>query len=262
MAAHDSLHSELFDYPEVADSLQLNVAGESLTVQRPLHQGMPRQEGPMAGLKLLVILMAGLFVFAYVFGSRRSLFLHSVKDIFVYRERSSIFVESDIGLLRYQKMLTLLGSLIYLLLLALLLQSGEYACLGKLNFTGIWYALILQSVYLIYKYLICWIFSVFQFGASVAKQWRNDYLVLFIVLSLSYAVLLFVNEFLAIRMDLLLIIALMLWLVNKTIMLVKTAHYFYRQRLSWFHLILYLCTLEILPLCFLYQGIIWIRDIV
>ncbi|MCK9300320.1 MAG: DUF4271 domain-containing protein [Bacteroidales bacterium] len=263
MAVQDYVRSELFDYREAPDSLKADISENSLTtISKPLHEGLPRQEGPMSGLKPFIVLILGLFVFSYVFGSRSSLFLHSLKDIFVYRERSSIFVDSDVRLVRYQRLLAVFGFIICLLLLSLIFQSGQQASLNKLDTIRLGYALLFLGVFILVKSLLYWFFTLFQFDATTARQWQNDNLLLFIVLSLLYAILVFINEIVFISLENLLSIALILWISNKLILSAKTMHYFSQQRLSWFHFIIYLCTLEILPLCIFYKGIIWIRDIV
>ncbi len=262
MAVQDYVRSESFDYPEAPDSLTADVANYSLTIQRPLHEGLPRQEGPLSGLKPFIILILGLFVFSYVFGPRSTLFLHSLKDIFVYRERSSIFVDSDVRLLRYQRLLSFFGFLICLLLLSLMFQSGQQASLNNLDAGSLWYALLFLGVFILAKSLLYWIFTFLQFDATTARQWQNDYLLLFILLSMLFAVLIFINEIVYMDFENLLRISLILWISDKLILVTKTLHYFSTQRLSWFHFIIYLCALEILPACVFYKGIIWIRDIV
>ncbi len=262
MAVQDYVLSESFDYPEAPDSLTADVAENSLTIQRPLYEGMPRQEGPLFGLKLFIILILGLFVFSYIFGPRSTLFLHSLKDIFVYRERSSIFIDSDVRLVRYQRVLSVFGFMICLLLLSLIFQPGQKASLNSLDSSSLGYALLFLGAFVLAKSLLYRFFTYFQFDASTARQWQNDNLLLFILLSILYAILIFINEIVFISQENLLNIALMLWISDKLILLAKTLHYFSLQRLSWFHFIIYLCALEILPACVFYKGIIWIRDIV
>lgn len=262
MAVQDYVRSESFDYPEAPDSLAADVTENSLTLQRPLYEGIPRQEGPLFGLKPFIVLILGLFVFSYIFGPRSSLFLHSLKDIFVYRERSSIFVDSDVRLVRYRRLLSVFGFLVCLLLLSLIFQPEQNASLNSLDARSLGYALLFLGVFVLAKFLLYRFFTSFHFEVSTARRWQNDNLNLFIVLSISYAILVFVNEIVLIGPECLLKIALILWILDKLILLAKTVHYFSDQRLSWFHFIIYLCALEILPACIFYKGIIWVRGIV
>ena len=262
MAVREEVQSDAFVYPERPDSLGINVAENTVVEVRPRQEGINRQEGPYTGLKLFIILILGFFVFSFMFGSRKALFFHSIKDIFVYRERSSIFVESDVRLYRFQRLLSVFGFLSCLLLFSLLLQQGQHATLALLDKKTVLAALVVLSVYVLIKSLFYRLFTLFQFDASTARQWQNDNLLLFIVLSLLFAILVFANEMMFIRLEHLMLVGLILWISDKSILFAKTIHYFSKQRLSGFHLILYLCALEILPVCVLYKGIIWIRQII
>ena len=208
---------------------------------------------------LTLLLLFQFFVYTYVFIRYRKFWTENIKGLFQIKERISFFADSslkDSNQTMYLSAFTFINLSVFLYLFI----AKYYHC-SPTNATTILLFFIIISIFFILKYVIT------KFVGYVFFAWQNELELyknsLFTIVSLL-GILLYINNLFLLYSSfdnlifffILGIILLLAFIFLKSFLLLK---YFYTRYYSFFYFILYLCTLEILPIAVLYQLLVEIE---
>jgi hypothetical protein len=215
------------------------------------HPSRPASEdwvfGTLLGLFLLLILAL----------SRSSAWLYeSVVNFFQVKERSSIFSNISVDNSRSRMLLFIFSFGVFGL------YAYYYIFSSKDNFHFEVYLLYagVVAVFFILKYLISQILGYVFFDALSLKFARESYSNIVFYLGISLFPLLFFQiygpEWLN---SYALTTALILCLIACILIIIKLFQIFFKKSVAFFYIMLYLCTLEILPLILLFEAFRFIK---
>ncbi|MDR2809735.1 MAG: DUF4271 domain-containing protein [Tannerellaceae bacterium] len=227
------------------------------------YVGIRVGEGQLINDLIFSLLFALFLVFALVFHANYHLFLKMIRDVFYVKERLSLFEEIDgnetifRGFMIFQSLL--LCSIALFLIGCLYNYIPDSSNIGtNLFFIGaIWVVLLLFYTFKQFFYnLIGMIFT----DPNLYKIWRTGYTasvgVWGVLLYIPVLCLAFVKVYLYVYV-LLFAFIYILW---RFIIIHKTINIFNITGIGFLYIILYLCAQEILPLIFLYKGIIYLYN--
>lgn len=177
----------------------------------------------------------------------------SVKSFFRVKERSSIFSKTTVRDFESQFFLILFSTGVISLFLNLIFtnDSGDFPFLRFTKFLAV------TSAFLVFKYILIQITGYVFTLSQKLKIARESYFKIFIFLSiLLFPVLLikiYATESLGYVTD---VIALCLAFLASLVLIIKLFQIFFEIIIDSFYLLLYLCTLEILPFFLLYKVLV------
>jgi hypothetical protein len=213
----------------------------------PRHLGIPFEVLPKNELWVVVLLFVIFFFSALIFKRSRNLILENFDSFFQVKKRQSIFSESTQGEIHFQYMLTTLALAVISFFIYVQLWSDEYV------FSISTYLIILgiSIGYALLKFvigkLIGYVFLSPENFSPVVFSY--NWLLIYLGAVLFFVVL--IQTFSDLPQNLISLIGIFLCLAAFVILVVKLFQIFYRKIVASFYIILYLCTLEILPLIFL-----------
>lgn len=195
------------------------------------------------------LILFSFFIMAWVFASSWKFLRRQIKDFFYTRERTNLFAEREDNILRGRPFLVLQTSFFIALIFFastrtylpdVFTQVSAYLILGT--------ATLVSLIYYLAKLILYNVVNHTFFSPAKCKQWNDIYLlsVLFTGCALLPVTLFVV--FFDIPPQYIAIVGVLLLSVIKISLLYKCHGIFFRTRLGGMHLILYLCTLEIIPL--------------
>ena len=211
-------------------------------------QGIPRQTDGWMSLKSLLLLMAGMALLAALTGAWRMSVAGFFKDLLSPTQwRRPAGQLSSVS--RFNVLLTVLSFVACSLFLALwLVRSGVVVNLRALTWKSIGLASAAAAVLLLSKHLILYIFSLIHFpdepsvcGRLSTMQQQG--------LFFPVALLLAVNELFGLSGTVMLVSFFVGWLLTAMWKTFRLYSFFFSKGVSVVKFILYLCALEILPVC-------------
>lgn len=197
-----------------------------------------------------------LFIFL-IFSINRSYswIVDAVKNITKVRTRSSIFSKTTIDEYQSRFLLTIFSVGVISLYLYLLLNSSNNISLSRyllVLFIGLIYLLVKESI----SKLIGYVFLDRELFKAAQENYYNALSLLgFLLFPLLVLKVYFPDGMNVVIFDQ---IALIFSISALIFITVKLFQIFYQRILDFFHIMLYLCTLEILPLIIMYQLYKWI----
>jgi len=220
------------------------------------HDGTPHPFALHSQSWFTLLLILQFFVYAYVFIRFRKFWVENIKGLFYIKERISFFADSSLKDNR-QTMYLCLFAFINLSVFLYLFIADNYNY-SPTNVISILLFFAIVSIFFILKYFIS------KFVGYVFFAWQNELKLyennLFTAVSLL-GILLYINNLFLLYSsfeDLTFFYilggcVLLIFVLLKMFLLLK---YFYTQLYFYFYFILYLCTLEILPIVLLYQLLV------
>jgi hypothetical protein len=193
-----------------------------------------------------VLFLALFLFFAYVVSRGRKMIEQTIKDFFYFKERASIFSDSTVTELRHR---------IYLICISVIsIAFFSYHLLYDLNtsdFSMVKMGVLIGVIagFLLIKYLFFQFIGSVFFTKAITLVWIRSYFTLFFATGLGLffiSILLVYSAFSASKVIVWIGLG---WIFVITILLVyKLVQIFLNRFYSIFYLMLYLCTLEIIPI--------------
>ena len=224
-------------------------------------EGMPIPYAPRVDDVITIVLLCCFFLSSYVLSRSRKFLLQLVKDFLLHRERTSIFATSTATDMRYLLLLILqtcvLAGVCFFSYFndvqpGLVQHVPPFVLLGVYAGTCLLYLFV---KWLVYSFL-GWIF----FDESVTDAWLESYSTLLYYLGFAlFPFVLFIVYF-DLSLQFTVIIGLFLVFLTGILILYKWLKLFCNNLYGSFLLILYFCSLEIVPCFMLYQGLIQLNE--
>ncbi|WP_234997948.1 DUF4271 domain-containing protein [Parabacteroides sp. Marseille-P3160] len=205
-----------------------------------------------------------LFLFALLFRANRHYFAQMLGDLFSVKDRKSLFEDSVADDFQIRTFLVFQA----LFLCCIILFSGVYAY-GKISIPSV------KAVCVLLLLLFCVFFAFYQFkqamnyilgwvfaDAEKYRLWKTHYNVIMgfwgIFLYLPALWIVFFGELIIVPV----IMFLFFYISCRILLIYKTLRIFYIKNSGLLYLSLYLCAQEILPIVFLYEGLIYLYNII
>jgi len=210
---------------------------------------------------LSLLLIFQFFIYFYAFSHFRKFWIESLKELFQTKERSSLFIDTSVKNSRQSFYLSFLTTLNLALFLYLFISCNhvhyENQSINILLFFGI----VLLFFILRFSLLHFLQFVFFDKSTTIDSIWNSLF-----VLTSMLGVLLYVNVLFLIYSpfqyaDYLFVAGFIFYILYVVLIAYRLIKYFYTQIYSFFYLILYLCTLEILPAVLLYITLFEVEQI-
>ena len=214
---------------------------------------------------VLFSLLFGLLVlFALVFRSNYRLFAKMVRDVFFVKERLSLFDTVAGNEFVFKNFMTI-QALFLCSLFAFSIgeqYEGLYLPDIKLNLFSIAVLFILILLFYFFKQLIYYMFGNIFAGADKYRFWRTNY----DAITGFWGILLYFPVFwillVGIYVEISVILFVFLYILYRFFVIYKTIRIFNVKRSGFLYIFLYLCGQEILPLIFIYKGMIYLYNII
>lgn len=226
--------------------------------------GIRLAEGQLGNDIVLTVFLCILVLFAFHF-SRNLRYYLKIPDSLVHtKERQSLFDESIGNISQHH----LFGSLQFILLLTLNLymlfvSAGRIG--GSDTKTTLIYLVAFFGVLLLFflfKQLLYFVLGMVFSDHHKYHLWKTSYFFSIdfwgILLYIPTVLLLFAGEAHFVP----LILLVLFYLINRFILVIKAFRIFFSKRTAFVLIFLYLCALEMLPLLFLYEGLLHVNHII
>jgi len=226
--------------------------------------GIRLWDGQLIDDVMFALLVVQLSVFAIVYRSYLRHFIKMVKDVFLVKERHSLFTQtvSNDGFFRnfmiYQSLL--------LCTLAIYSIARAYGYISHLSENQL--LLTIGAIFSIaflffqFKQLLYILLGVIIGDHYKYKLWKTNYNAIIglwgVLLYLPVLWLSFVGSYTLIPI----ILFIILYILCRFAIIYKTIRIFYKKNNDLFYLSLYLCGQEILPLVFLYEGLTYLYNFI
>ncbi|MDR0371630.1 MAG: DUF4271 domain-containing protein [Prevotellaceae bacterium] len=230
------------------DSILMQSANQVFDLaSMPRHAGIPFEVLPKNESWVVLLLFAIFFFAALIFRYSQNLILENFDSFFQVKKRQSIFSKSTHGEVRIQYALTLLSLGIISFFIYVQFWSNE----RPFSFSTYLVILSISIGYTLLKFmlgkLIGYVFISTENFTPVIFSY--NWILIYLGVGLFFITLL--QTYSDLSQNLITSIGISLCLIAFVILVVKLFQIFYRKTVASFYIILYLCTLEILPLLLL-----------
>jgi len=220
------------------------------------HQGLARTNKIMSESLLLFLLLFEVLLVAYLLNNGLKFINASIRNAFSSDERSQDSSESGLHGSRYRYYLWILSIVIFALMSPILINSQEANVNEYLNSWIVVRFFIYVLLYFFVKDLIYRILGNVFFTPMQTERWikNSKTIISFYALSLTPILIGYENG-LAMSDSFIFFWVVGFLLIMKVWLLVKAIRIFSVKIGDIFYLILYLCTLEIMPVFLYYKGL-------
>ncbi|MEG1685425.1 MAG: DUF4271 domain-containing protein [Bacteroides sp.] len=202
------------------------------------------------------------FFVAYVFTYGKRFLIQEVKDFYRTKERNSIFANSTAADFRYGLVLLtqtciLMGICCFDYFHTKLPQLFDVVHPNLvLGIYILYFALFYLLKWMVYHFL-GWVF----FDKSTTNMWLESYSTILRFFGISLFPIVLMMIYFDLSLNVLLLIALLLFLLTKLLMFYKYLKLFSSNLYGFLYLIVYFCALELMPCFILFQGIVQINNL-
>jgi hypothetical protein len=233
-----------------ADSLHLADSLKAI-IQIPRgFIGIPHPSIPQTENWVFVVLMLLFFLLIYSVSQSSGYISDTIKTFFQVKERSSIFSKATVNDSRFR--------FLFILFAIIVLSLYVYFFLHKIDrpFTmhEFWLILVVTSLYLILKLFLFNIIGYVFLNQNNLKVAKESYFNILSFLGITLYPLLFVQIYLLESLiGITKVMSLIACIIAAILVIIKLFQIFFQKLLASFYILLYLCTLEILPLIILFK---------
>ena len=210
-----------------------------------LHPALPQTEN-WVFVTILVLFL--LLVFSI--SRSRGMLNEIIRNFFQVKERTSIFSKATINDFRFRFFLVLFS----IVVLSLYAYLGLNGFKNLISFTGFSYFLIVFLIYFGIKLLLINLIGIVFFDKTNLKMAKDSYFDVLSFLGITIFPLLILNiygpGFLS---HLTVIFSIMACIIALVLIIIKLFQIFFNKIATSFYILLYLCTLEIVPLLIMYK---------
>lgn len=230
------------------------------------YVGIRLWDGQLVDDVIFALLMLLLVVFALVFRLHSRLFVKMVKDAFLVKERQSLFDEVIVE----KNDLFFRGFLIFQILflssLALVAIGKTYGLINYVEWqTVLWATSLFFCVLLLYYvvrrgsyFLLGYVFA----SPDQYKQWLTSYHAVMGIWSISLYFPVIWLMFVGVYAKWAIALFYLLYIASRFVIIYKTIRIFHTKSTGFLYINLYLCGQEILPLVFLYEGMVYLYNFI
>jgi hypothetical protein len=233
-----------------SDSLRLVDSLKSI-VQIPRgFIGMPHPSLPQTESWVFVILLTLFFLLIYSIARSYGLISDTIKTFFQVKERSSIFSNAAVNYSGFRILIILyaIGVLSFYVYLVMHKSNLPFSIKEYVFF------LLVTGLFFVFKLLIFELIGYIFLTPVILKMLKDSYFNVVLFLSVVLFPLVFIQIYILDNFTQIIeIIGIFLILIAFILILIKLFQIFFRNILAIFYILLYLCTLEILPLIFLFK---------
>lgn len=229
------------------------------------YVGIRLWDGQLVDDMIFSLLLSLLIVFAFVFRSNFRLFVRMLKDTVFIKERQNLFDDSggkrDSFFRNY-----MIFQALFLCSIALFAIARIYGKAGHMGGTTLLIVIgILFSILLLFYLLKQW--SYFMLGNIFTepykyKFWKKNYNAILgtwgVLLYIPVLWLIFIGSHTTIPV----LMFCILYLLSRFVIIYKTIRIFHKKSTGFLYISLYLCGQEILPLVFLYEGMVYLYNFI
>jgi hypothetical protein len=236
------------------DSIQAseNIAAPDTVVAEVLRgfEGIARATHPSSENWVFLIVLLQFVLLSFVFARSYGWLIGSVVSFFKVKERESLFSKTTIIDVQSRIILLLFALSVYSFLVLLLLMSN----LNEFNIEAYGKIFAVSLLFLLFKYVISIIVG-FVFTQPVdMKNARKGYADAFNLLAVTLYPFLLIRLYADIAdFQYLRYFALVFVVLAILLFIIKLFQIFYQKIVTSFYILLYLCTLEIIPFVVLFQ---------
>ena len=212
--------------------------------------GIPHPSLPQTESWVFIMLLVLLFLLVYSVSNSASLIAETVKSFFQVKERSSIFSKATVNDFRLRLLLVIFSIGVFSLYIYLIMFTPD----RPFSIKTYGYFLILTGLFFGIKALLFNVIAYVFLTPSSQKLARESYLNIVSVLGVSLFPFLILQIYIPSYLyNTIEIISLILCIAACILVIIKLFQIFFHKIVASFYILLYLCTLEILPLIILYR---------
>ena len=250
----DSLQALPDSLRNMADTLQ---PAESITVADTVvaevlrgFEGISRATHPSSENWVFVVVLVQFILLCFVFARSYGWIVGSVVSFFKVKERESLFSKTTIIDVQSRFILLFFAISVYSFLVLFLLMPN----FSSFNIEVYWKIFALSLIYLILKYLISIIIGYVFTQPVDMKNARKGYVDAFNLLAVIMYPLLLIRLYADFsEYSYLMYFAVIFITLAHLLFIIKLFQIFYQKIVTSFYILLYLCTLEIIPLVVLFH---------
>lgn len=235
-----------------ADSIALVQYSLRTIIQIPQgFEGTPLPSVPQTENWVFILLLSLFFLFVFTLMHSLSSIAETISTFFQVKERSSIFSKATVHDARTKAMLVPFSVGVYSLYAyyAFYVPANGFSMLAFIKLVGVTVA------YWLLKYLIIELMGYVFVDIKSRKMARDAYFNLVFMLAIALFPLLVFHIYSPSNMHYITsLMSIGVCVVAELIVLIKLFQIFFQKIIASFYILLYLCTLEILPLLALYQA--------
>jgi hypothetical protein len=213
---------------------------------------------------LFSLLFVLFIVFSLVFYSNYHLFMKMIRDIFYVKDHLSLFDDIEGNEMLFRNFMIFQG--LFLSSIAVFMVSCSYGYLHSYKTIGM-NMLVIGGIFLFL--FLFYLFKQFLYdlsgytfaGVDLYQTWRTSYTAVTGLWGVSLYVPVLCLAFTEIHFRIPFLTFIVLYLLWRLVIIYKTVLTFNTKGVGFLYIILYLCAQEILPLMFLYEGIIYLYNL-
>jgi len=233
-----------------ADSLHLV---DSIRTAEWLNRGfvgIPHPSIPQTENWVFVILFLLFFLLVYSIYQSSGFITDTIKTFFQVKERSSIFSKATVNDERFRFFLNLFSVCVLSFYVYFLLHKPEL----PFSFREFGLILIVSGLFIVFKLLIFELIGYVFFNRVSIKMARDSYFNVISFCGVALFPILFLQIYLPDNLaGITNLLSLFVCISAAILIIIKLFQIFFRKILASFYILLYLCTLEILPLIILFK---------
>ena len=212
--------------------------------------GMPHPSLPQTESWVFIILLVLFFLMVYAISSSTGIIAETIKSFFQVKERSSIFSKATVTDFRIRLLLVIFSIGVFSLYIYLLIFKPE----SQFPIKTYGYFLIITGIFLGVKSLLIDVIGYVFLSPSNHKMAKESYFNIVSILGVCLFPFLILRIYISTPLyDIPEIISLVLCVGASILVIIKLFQIFFHKTVASFYILLYLCTLEILPLVILYR---------
>ena len=229
------------------------------------YVGIRLWDGQLVDDIIFSLLLVLLITFAFVFRANFRLFVKMLKDAVFVKERSNMFDEAGVRSSSFFRNFMTFQTL-FLCSIAIFAIARIRGFVGNLGekevFISIGIAFIVLFLFYQFKqFSYCLLGSIFA-EPERYRLWKTNYNAIMgawgILLYIPVLWLVFVGIYVTIPI----LLFCILYILCRFVIIYKTIRIFHRRSTGLLYISLYLCTQEILPLVFLYEGMVYLYNFI
>ena len=212
--------------------------------------GIPHPSLPQTESWVFIILLVLFFLLVYSVSTSTGIIAETIKSFFQVKERSSIFSKATVTDFRLRLLLVIFSIGVFSLYIYLLVFKPE----SQFPIKTYGYFLIITAIFLGIKSLLIDVIGYVFLSPSNKKMAKESYFNIVSILGVSLFIMLILQIYIPREYyNITEIISLVMCLGACILVIIKLFQIFFHKIVASFYILLYLCTLEILPLVILYR---------
>jgi len=227
--------------------------------------GIRLWDGQVLNDFLFTLILSILILFAFVFRFNYRACLKMFHDVVYIKERQSLFEKGSVSDFYFRTFM-----LFQTLALCTLFFFSYFYTKGYLDFEltlpnillcmGVFF--IITLLFFLFKWVLYELTGMIFSDSNKFKIWRNNYVAIIGAWGVSLYIPVVWSAFWGMYSALSTVLFVFLYILCRFAIIYKTLRIFYRKSTGILYINLYLCAQEILPLIFLYEGIVYLYNFI